>query len=61
MSPEVAPVGIHHTGYQHWIASLQMKASEKVIVLDSCNKKRDQVSQSTQLQLGKRYGKEEKT
>lgn len=31
------------------------------MVLDSFNKKRDYVSQSTQLQLGKMYGKGEKT
>lgn len=62
MSPEIAPVAqIHHTGYQHWIASLQIKESKKVMVLDSFNKKRDYVSQSTQLQLGKMYGKGEKT
>lgn len=42
MSPEIAPVSqIHHTGYQHWIASLKMKASENVMILDSSNKKRD--------------------
>lgn len=40
MSPEIAPVAkIHHTGYQHWIASLKMKASENVMILDSSNKK----------------------
>lgn len=62
MSPDIAPVAqIHHTGYQHWIASLKMKAGENVMILDSSNKKRDYLSQSTQLQLGKMYGKGEKT
>lgn len=62
MSPEIAPVAqIHHTGYQHWIASLKMKASENVMILDSSNKKRDYLSPSTQLQLGKMYGKGMKT
>lgn len=38
-----------------------MKASENVMILDSSNKKRGYLSQSTQLQLGKMYGQGDKT
>lgn len=47
---------IHHTGHSHWITSTQQEGKENIKILDSCNKKQNYISQSTQIQLGKIYG-----
>lgn len=48
---------IHHTGHIHWITNTQQEGEENIKILDSCNKKtQNNISQSTQIQLGKIYG-----
>lgn len=51
---------INHTGHSHWITSTQQEGEENIKILDSCNKKQNYISQSTQIQLGKIYGSGEK-
>ena len=48
---------IHHTGTDHWIASIQESENEQVVVFDSSQGPSPRLSQSLEMQLFAIYGR----